>query len=140
MELKQSTAVVIPFGPFTSPSDGVTLVSTLVSALDHASTGIMLSKNGGAKAVRHATVTTTVYDAGDYRVTLDTTDTNTLGSLRVSFYAAGTNTPVWQDFNVITANVWDSKYGTDKLWVDVRAINNVDGPTSGNGSSTPFDF
>ena len=52
-----------------------------MSALDHASTGIMLAKNGGTLTIRHATVTASTYDAhGCYKVTLDTTDTATLGS------------------------------------------------------------
>ena len=92
MFLKQSTAFVISFGPFVSPSDGVTLVTTLVSALDHASTGIKLSKAGGALTIRHATVTATTYDGyGNYLVTVDTTDTGTLGRLRVQFVDATTN-------------------------------------------------
>lgn len=119
--LKQSTAAVIPFGPFVDPVDGVTLVTGLVSALDHASTGIFLSKNGGAKAIRHATVTATTYDAhGDYLVTLDATDTGTLGRLRVSFAAAGSCLPVWQDFHIVPANIFDSLVsGSDLLDVSV---------------------
>lgn len=118
--LKQSTAVVIPFGPTLDPSDGVTLVTSLVSALDHASTGIFVCKNGGAAAVRHATVTASSYDAyGSYLVTLDTTDTNTLGRLRVMFAAAASCLPIWEDFTVLPANVFDSLVsGSDNLQVD----------------------
>ena len=87
--LKQSTAVVISFGPFVDKTDGVTLEVGLVSALDHATTGIWLSKNGGALTVRHASVTATTYDAyGCYRVTLDTTDTATLGTLTRRWWMA----------------------------------------------------
>ena len=118
--VKQSTAVVVSFGPFVDKTDGVTLETGLVSALDHASTGIFLSKNGGALTIRHATVTATTYDAyGMYRVTLDTTDTNTLGTLRMAFSEAATCLPVWQDFMVVPANVWDSMFGADKLQVHV---------------------
>lgn len=106
--LKQSTAAVISFGPFVAPGDGVTLVTSLVSALDAATTGIKISKNGGALADRSATITATTYDAyGNYLVTLNTTDTNTLGRLRVQFTAAGTNMPVWDDFVVLPASVYD---------------------------------
>jgi hypothetical protein len=137
--IKQSTAVVIPFGPFVSPTDGVTLQTGLVSAIDHASTGIFLSKNGGTAAVRHATVTASTYDSyGDYKVTLDTTDTNTLGALRVIFAAAASCLPVWQDFMVVPANIYDSLVaGTSELLVDVDKINSV--TITGNGSSTPFN-
>lgn len=122
--LKQSTAVVIPFGPALLPADGVTLVTSLVSALDHASTGIFLCKNGGAAAIRHATVTATTYDAyGSYLVTLDTTDTATLGRLRVMFAAAASTLPIWEDFTVLSANIYDSLVaGTDLFDVSVTQL------------------
>jgi hypothetical protein len=119
MILRQSTSVVISFGPFLDKTDGITLKTGLVSALDNASTGILLSKNGGTMAVRHATVTTSVYDAhGCYKVTLDTTDTATLGSLRVIYTDATTCLPVWADFQVVTQNEWDSVCASA-----IRAVN-----------------
>ena len=105
MFLKQSTAVVIPFGPFVDKDDGVTLETGLVSALDHVSTGIMLSKNGGTLAVRSATVTASTYDAhGCYKVTLSATDTGTLGTLRVIFTQPATCLAVWRDFTVVASS------------------------------------
>lgn len=120
MFLKQSTSVVISFGPFVDKTDGVTLETGLVSALDHGTTGIMLSKNGGTLTIRHATVTATTYDAhGNYKVTLDTTDTNTLGSLLVMYTDPATCLAVWKECTVLSANVYDSVVGgTDKLEVD----------------------
>ncbi len=122
--LKQSTAKVISFGPFVDPTDGKTLVIGLVSALDNGTTGIKLSKAGGAFAVRHAAATATTYDAyGNYLVTLDATDTNTLGALRVQFTDSTKNLPVWRDFEVVPANVFDSMVaGSDSLEVDTVAI------------------
>jgi hypothetical protein len=108
MILKQSTSVVITFGPFLDATDGVTLETGLVSALDHASTGIMLAKNGGTLAVRNATVTASTYDAhGCYKVTLNTTDTGTLGQLRVIYTDAATCLPVWKDCLIVAAAVYD---------------------------------
>ena len=108
MILKQSTALVWSFGPFLDKTDGVTLETGLVSALDHASTGIMLSKNGGTLAVRHATVTASTYDAhGCYKVTLDATDTNTLGVLKMIYTDPATCLPVWKDFLVVASQVYD---------------------------------
>lgn len=122
--LKQSTAVVISFGPFLDKTDGVTLEVGLIAALDHAATGIMLSKNGAALAVRHAAVTASVYDAhGFYRVTLDTTDTATLGSLKVVYTDAATCLPVWDEYTIVPANVYDSLVlGTDLLDVDFHDV------------------
>lgn len=109
MFIKQSTAVVIQFGPLVDPTDAVTAKTALVSAIDHASTGILLSKNGGTRAIRHATVTASTHDSdGYYKVTLDTTDTNTLGHLRAAWSSAANCLPVWRDFLVLAANVYDA--------------------------------
>ena len=123
--LKQSTSVVINLGPFVDYVDGVTLKTGLVSALDHASTGIMLSKNGGTLAVRHASVTASTYDAhGCYKVTLDTTDTGTLGTLRVIYTDATTCLPVWRDFDIVPAAVYDCLVsGTDYLAANTVKLN-----------------
>lgn len=122
--LKQSTAKVISFGPFLDKTDGVTEETGLVSALDHGTTGIKLSKNGGALTIRHASVTASTYDAyGAYLVTLDTTDTNTLGTLRMAFNEAATCLPVWQDFMVLPANIFDSLVsGSDLIDVSMTQI------------------
>lgn len=124
MFLKQSTAVVVQFGPFVDKADGFTLKTGLVSALDHATTGILLSKNGAAMAVRHATVSASVYDAhGCYRVTLDTTDVGTLGKLRMIYTDATTCLPVWRDFDVVPPMIYDSIIGgSDRLDVNVTHI------------------
>ena len=127
--IKQSTAVVISMGPFVDKTDGVTfetgLVGTGANQLESTSSGIMLSKNGGTMAVRHATATASAYDAyGMYKVTLDTTDTGTLGKLRISF---GNNDalPVWVDCMIVTANIWDSLFSTDILNANVTTINDI---------------
>ncbi len=133
MHLRQSTAVVVQFGPFVSVADSVTLSTGLVSALDHASTGIKLSKNGGAQAVRHATVTATTYDAhGMYRVTLDTTDTATLGRLKVVYTDSTTVLPVWLDLMVMPAAAYDAVYGTSGFLVDAASVRTAVGLASAN--------
>ena len=117
--LKQSTAAVIQFGPFLDKDDGITLKAdgTTITDIDHATTGIFLSKLGANAAVRHQNVTASAADDyGMMTVTLDTTDTNTLGALRMSFAKAATYLPVWQDFIVVPANIYDSIIlGTDTL-------------------------
>lgn len=137
--LKQSTAVVIQFGPFVDKTDGVTLETGLVSALDHATTGILLSKNGGTLTIRHATVTASTYDAhGNYKVTLDTTDTNTLGKLRVVYTDAATCLPVWRDFEVVPAMIYDSMVlGSDDLDTNVAKIS--DDATAADNCELMFD-
>ena len=108
--LKQSTSVVVSFGPFVDKTDAVTLKTGMVTAIDHATTGILLSKNGGALTIRSQSVTASTYDAyGNYRVTLSTTDTNTVGTLTMSFAEPATCLGVWQNFMVVPAN----QYGVD---------------------------
>ena len=121
MWLKQSTSAVVSFGPFLDKTDGVTLETAIAAAtLDHVTTGIMISKAGGVLAVRNGTPTATAYDAhGMYRVTLNTTDTATLGTLRMVFTDAATHLPVWQDFMVVTANAYDALFAA--TGVGIRA-------------------
>jgi hypothetical protein len=58
-----------------------------------------------------------------YRVTLDTTDTGTLGTLRMAFNEAATCLPVWQDFMVLPANIYDSLVsGSDLIDVSMAQI------------------
>lgn len=125
--LKQSTSVVISMGPFLDMTDGNTLETGLVSALDHATTGIKLCKNGGTATVRSATVTASTYDgSGIYKVTFSTTDTNTLGSLKIVYADNGvTCLPLWEDAMVLPSNVWDALFGSDKLMVDAVEINSI---------------
>lgn len=114
--LRQSTSKAVSFGPFLDKTDGVTLEVGLVTAIDHATTGIFLSKNGGALAIRSQAVTASTYDAyGNYIVTLSTTDTNTIGTLRMQFSEAATCLPVWQDFVVVDELVYDALFGTVAL-------------------------
>ncbi len=113
--LRQGTAEVVQFGPFVDKTDGVTLKTdaTTITDIDHAATGIFVSKNGAAAAIRNAAATASVADAyGMMRVTLDTTDTDTLGTLDVTFAKAATYLPVNKEFMVIPATLYDTLFAT----------------------------
>ncbi len=115
--LKQSTAATVKLGPFVDETDGVTAETGLtISQAD-----IRLSKNGGDIAQSNNAAGATHDELGYYDVPLDTTDTNTLGRLFVAVSEAGA-LPVWQEFMVVPANVWDSMFGSDKLEVDITQI------------------
>ncbi len=117
MWLKQSTAVTVKAGPFVDSTDGVTAETALtISQAD-----IRLSKNGGAFAQSNNATGATHDENGWYDIPLDTTDTNTLGTLRVSVSETGA-LPVWVDVMVVPANVWDSLFGADKLQVHADEI------------------
>jgi hypothetical protein len=111
--LKQSTAVTVKMGPFLDSTDG----DTEMTALTISQADIRLTKNGGAFAQTNNAAGATHDENGFYGVPLDTTDTNTLGTLKVFIHEASALS-VWQDFMVVPANVWDSLFGADKLQVD----------------------
>lgn len=119
MFLKQSTAVTVKIGPFVDQGDGFTPETSLtISQAD-----IRLTKNGGDFAQTNNAAGATHDESGYYDIPLDTTDTNTLGTLRVAVSESGA-LPVWQDFMVVPANVWDSLFGADRLQVHAAEISN----------------
>lgn len=112
--LKQSTAATIKLGPFVDDTDG----KTAETALTIGQADIRLSKNGGDMAQTNNSAGATHDELGYYNVPLDATDTNTLGRLLVAVHESGA-LPVWQEFLVVTANVYDTLCSTDKLDVAV---------------------
>jgi len=108
--LRQSTSVDIPIGPFVDNIDGFTPESGLVITQPD----IRLKKNGGNWAQKNAAQTLTHEENGWYELSLNTTDTNTLGILLININKSGA-IPVWHEFQVVTANVWDSYFSTDLL-------------------------
>lgn len=114
--LRQSTSVDLPIGPFLDATDGV----TAETALTLTQPDIRLKKNNGNWAQKAAAQTLTHEENGFYEVTLDATDTNTLGLLRLAVFESGA-LPVWEDFLVVPAMVYDALVlGTEWLGVDAH--------------------
>lgn len=122
MYLKQSTSVDVPIGPFVDNVDG----NTPETALTITQPDIRIKKNGGNWAQKNAAQTLTHEENGWYELTLDATDTDTIGHLMVAIHESGA-LPVWREFHVLAANVYDSLFGaaTDKLQVDTVEANSV---------------
>src|SRR5690606_19496596 len=115
--LKQSTAADVVLGPFVDDTDGKTAETGLtISQAD-----CQLSKNGGAVAQKNDATAASHLGGGHYKVPLNTTDTGTLGRLRL-YVNEGGALPVWADYMVVPANVWDSLFGADKLQVHADEI------------------
>jgi len=110
--LKQSTQKTIRIGPFLDKTDGVTEEAALVG------NGTELSKDGAAFAV--GPTLSTVDAEGFYPITLSTVNVDTLGPMRLKSHDNTVHLPVWEDFVVYPANVYDSLFSTDRLQVDVR--------------------
>lgn len=114
--LKQSTAETVKIGPFLDATDGVSEETAL-------SPGVEISKDGAAFASKNEATTPTHDTEGWYNCNLDATDTNTLGSLILKSQDSATHLPVWHEYTVVTANIYDSWVsGTDTLQADVTQI------------------
>lgn len=119
IRLRQSTASQeVPLGPFVDANDGFTLEDGLgpIAASD-----IRLWKSGAGALVDASGTATTIGD-GTYLVTLDATDTNTLGPLVITVTLSGAR-PVRIECEVLPALVYDSLQVNTGIAADARAIN-----------------
>jgi hypothetical protein len=102
--LRASTVTTIVIGPFLDATDGKTPKTALSAPAGR------VVKNGAGSAL---TVTNWAHDAnGHYTIDLATGDTNTVGRLRLDFSDPTTFLPVWEDFSVLSAAVYDVLFGT----------------------------
>lgn len=110
--LKQSVAVTAVVGPALDKTDGVT-EETGISG----TSTVKISKGNAAFTTRSGSASASAHDAnGWYRVPLDTTDTGTVGPLVIIFIDSSTHLPVWHEYSILPANVYDSLIGgTDNL-------------------------
>lgn len=107
--LEQSQSATMRIGPFLDETDG----KTAEVALAIAQADIRLSKAGGDFAqVNHAQGGGNIVhdEFGWYILDLNATDTNTLGSLEIAIHEGGA-LPVWKEFTILAANVYDSLVG-----------------------------
>jgi len=124
--LKISTAATVKIGPFVDSTDGVTAKTELtIQKAD-----VRLSLDGGNMAAAHsdqgaADAGAAHDELGYYDISLDTTDTATVGNLRMMISKSGA-LPVWADFTIVPAVVFDSLVaGTDNLQVDTMQLAGV---------------
>jgi hypothetical protein len=101
--LRKSTAQTIAAGPFLDVADGLTPLTALSSQAGR------LVKNSTGAAF---TAASWAHDGdGVYAVGLSTAHTDTVGSLRLGFSVPGTFVPVWEEFTVLDAAVYDWLFG-----------------------------
>ena len=92
--LKQSTAATIILGPFLDDTDG----KTAETALTIPNTDVLISKNGGTFAAKNEATSLTHMTNGYYSCPINTTDTNTLGWIKVTVNKTGAM-PVYHEFS-----------------------------------------
>jgi len=118
--LKQSTSVDVLIGPFMDEDDGKTTEEALTIEDEH----VLLSKLGQALAAKNDANDATHDDLGYYNCPLNATDTNTLGTLQLCCHMAGA-LPVYHEYMVVTANVWDTLCGADLFQTDLTQMGGV---------------
>lgn len=120
--LKVSTSATIKLGPFLDDTDRKTAETGLaISQAD-----IRLSKNGAAFAQTNDATGATHDENGWYGIPLNTTDTATLGRLKVAVHKSGA-LPCFAEFMVIPEKVYNSLVlGSDNLEVDATQIEGGD--------------
>lgn len=101
--LRQSTAATLKIGPFVDDT-GAALTSLTLSQGD-----IRLSKNGGNYAQKNESTSCTHDELGDYDCPIDTTDTNTLGRLKLLVGESGALL-VWHEYTIIPADIYDTMF------------------------------
>ncbi len=117
MFLKQGTARVVRVGPFLDSTDG----NTAETGLTIGQADIRLSKNGGDFASTNQSGGATHDEGGFYALTLDATDSDTVGELELYVHVAGA-LYVKSRFFVLAGQVYDSMVGADRLQVDAAEV------------------
>lgn len=125
--LKADTASQeLVFGPFLDKTDGVA-PETAISA----PTAARVWKNGVTSTINLSTGRTPAWTHdgdGFYTVGTLATDVDTEGRLKIEITDAATHLPVWENFTVRNANVYDSLFAaaaTDYLQVDLLQMGGV---------------
>lgn len=117
--LRQSTASQeVPAGPFVDAADGATLEDGLhpIAASD-----IKLWKHAGTSMANASAASTAFMVDGTYLLTLDATDTDTLGPLVIVLTPAGAR-PMRIECLVLPALVFDSLQANTGIAADLRAV------------------
>ena len=133
--LKQSTAVTLVVGPMLDDTDA----KTPETGLTIAQADVRLSKAGGAFAQKGDATSCTHMENGFYSCPLSTTDTGTLGILKLAINESGA-LPAWESYMVLTASAYDALMSTGLFNVNVTQISgdstaadNLEAATDGTG-------
>lgn len=131
--IRQSTNnQVLEFGPFLSTSDGVTIVTSAISANDiqifkHNATGLS-TKNSGAA---------TYVGQGYFQATFNSSDSNTVGRIKVIYnITSNACLPVWTDGVVYSSNVYDGLFGSTASMLPVDAVRIAGASSAANNMSS----
>ena len=130
--LRQNTAVRITVGPFFDKTDGITPETSLtvtnckltmmVDDDDNTAANLIIDAAPTASGGDNDMVHVTNDDAGFYDLELTAAQTNYVGRAIIAITDAANHCPVFHEFMIAPANVYDSLFGTDALQVDLVQI------------------
>lgn len=128
--LRQNTATRITAGPFLDRTDGITPEVALT--VTNCALTLMVDNAGVPTLVLDAAATASGGDndmvhvtndnAGFYDLELTAAQTNYVGRAMLAITDAANHCPVFHEFMLVPANVYDSLFGTDALQVDAIQV------------------
>lgn len=128
---KATASQLVPLGPFVSSTD----FDTAQTGLTIDASDIHVYKSGASGEVAKNSGAATHMAGGRYKATLDATDTDTVGPLRLSVHVAGA-LPVTLDCIVLEHQVYDALYKSGALFgTDVITNAILDEPLSGHNTT-----
>ena len=114
MDLRQNTATTFWIGPFMS-TDGVSHETGLTVTYYIAKTNGNFLPTTGVNAESTQIL-------AFYKCLLTAGNVDTLGPLMIASQSSGDFLSIWDNYNVVTANYYDTRYGTDEFQVDVVQV------------------
>ena len=137
--LKQNTATVITVGPFYDKTDGITPEVALTATnekitfiVDNAGTPTLaVDANATASGGSNDFVHVTNDDGGYYTLELAAANVNYLGGALLSITYATDHCPVFHEFTILPANIYDSMIaGTDLFDINIAQYLGTAVPTA----------
>lgn len=119
--IRQNTATDRPFGPFVEASDGSSYKATTITMPTTGTQHVRVWKTDGT--VTGLADAITLFEPGWARLSIAASDVTSVGVVRYAIGNATNNMPVWREYMVVPANVYDSMIlGSDFLQVDVVQV------------------
>jgi hypothetical protein len=131
--LKTNTATRVTVGPFLDVTDAKTPEVALTATNEHLTLVVddggvptlVLDANATASAGNNDMVHVTNDDAGYYDLELTAAQLNYVGRAVLGINYVTDHLPVFHEFMILSAQAYDSLFGTGNLSADVKAINAV---------------
>lgn len=119
-QLRQNTATSFRLGPLVAATDGYTYLATTITL---SASNVIVYKADGTVTELVTSAALAVPRPGWLLITVAPSDVTLAGRMTYAMGNATGNLPVWRDFDVVSAQPYDSVWlGNDFLQVDVREV------------------